>query len=201
MPRASAYGDEGQAEAERVDDQEERAGEGVRAERGEGQGGGEVRPDARGPAEAEDDADEEGSEDAAPAEAFGELEARVRSRRPTLTTPMIARPKRITATPPTISTIRPLTGAVGDSGDATGGQSEEHEDDGEAGDVEQRTGEQAQAEAVPVRVGQLGGADPGDACEVGGQQRDRARCEEGSEPRDEGREHRGNREHQPKVKV
>ena len=45
------------------------------AERGEGQRRRQVGPDARRPAEAEDDADEEGAEHAATAQPFGELES------------------------------------------------------------------------------------------------------------------------------
>jgi len=43
------------------------------AQRGEGQGRGQVGADARGPAESEDDADQEGAEHATAAESLGQL--------------------------------------------------------------------------------------------------------------------------------
>ena len=67
--------DEGQPEPERVDDQEERAGQRLRAERGQRERRREIRADAWRPAETEDDADQERAEHAATAEALGELEA------------------------------------------------------------------------------------------------------------------------------
>ena len=171
------------------------------AERGEGQGCGEVGPDAGGPAEAEDDADQEGPEHAAAAEPLGELEALGALEEADPDHADDGEPEEDHRDAADDLDDPAAHRAVGDARDAPGGEPEEHEDDGEAGDVEQRPGQEPEPEAVPVGIAQLGGADPGDAGEIRGEQRNRARCEEGSEPRDEGREHRGNREHQPNVKV
>ena len=193
--------DEGKAEPERIDDQQQRTGERVGAERGEGECGRQVGPDARCPAETEDHADKKCAEHAASPQPLGELEALGAFEQADpdhADDGQAEEDHRDTADDlDDPSAYRP----VGDARDPARGEAEEDEDDRESGDVEQRSRQEAEPEAVPFRVAELGGADPGNAREVGGQQRDRAWCEKGSEPGDEGREHRGNREHQPNVKV